>query len=429
MAAGHGAVQLQHRDQRLGRGPAAGPGGPSDADRDLPAAPGVRDVGRPGQRAAVPPADAGATTGPGTSETPRPTTSSSARARRRPGGGPASPSTSTTSSRRTSTSRPSTGTWPAGCIGRATGSTSRRRRPTCGWAARSSCTATARPARTATRSAASTPTRPRSSSCCAGSTRRPPGHRDGPALGDLRLGRCGCCPDALAVRRAPAALVPRAARGARAGGRTPKARPARRTPACCDCAGGPGVARIIVARQRVRRLARADSSQRTRPRRVGRAARPARPGRRPDGGPRCPVRRPAARAAGGAPARAFGRRALPTRSRPSSARSSASRSRSPARGRCSAGSSRRTGSSRCRTGWPEPGLTHAFPTAAALAAADPETLPMPRARGRSVVAVARAVLDQGESLASGRAGDPGCSAGAARGRAVDRVVPRAAGRP
>jgi AraC family transcriptional regulator, regulatory protein of adaptative response / DNA-3-methyladenine glycosylase II len=47
------------------------------------------------------------------------------------------------------------------------------------------------------------------------------------------------------------------------------------------------------------------------------------------------------------------------------------------------------------------GLTHAFPTAAALANADPELLPMPRARGRSLVAVARAVLDQGESLASG----------------------------
>src|SRR6185437_12673655 len=31
------------------------------------------------------------------------------------------------------------------------------------------------------------------------------------------------------------------------------------------------------------------------------------------------------------------------------------------------------------------GLTHCFPTAAALAGADPEQLPMPRARGRSVV--------------------------------------------
>jgi AraC family transcriptional regulator, regulatory protein of adaptative response / DNA-3-methyladenine glycosylase II len=48
------------------------------------------------------------------------------------------------------------------------------------------------------------------------------------------------------------------------------------------------------------------------------------------------------------------------------------------------------------------GLTHAFPTAAALAGTDPEQLPMPRARGRSLVAVARAVLDQGEALASGQ---------------------------
>jgi AraC family transcriptional regulator of adaptative response / DNA-3-methyladenine glycosylase II len=48
------------------------------------------------------------------------------------------------------------------------------------------------------------------------------------------------------------------------------------------------------------------------------------------------------------------------------------------------------------------GLTHSFPTPAALATADPAALPMPRARGRSVVAVAQAVLDQGEALADGR---------------------------
>ncbi|PUA80765.1 DNA-3-methyladenine glycosylase 2 [Nocardioides currus] len=38
-----------------------------------------------------------------------------------------------------------------------------------------------------------------------------------------------------------------------------------------------------------------------------------------------------------------------------------------------------------------PGLTHLFPDAAALAAVDPETLPMPRARGRAVVALATAL--------------------------------------
>lgn len=38
-----------------------------------------------------------------------------------------------------------------------------------------------------------------------------------------------------------------------------------------------------------------------------------------------------------------------------------------------------------------PGLTHLFPTAAALAAADPATLPMPRARGRALVGLARAI--------------------------------------
>ena len=40
-----------------------------------------------------------------------------------------------------------------------------------------------------------------------------------------------------------------------------------------------------------------------------------------------------------------------------------------------------------------PGVTHHFPTAEALAAADPTTLPMPRARGRTLVGMARAVAD------------------------------------
>jgi AraC family transcriptional regulator of adaptative response / DNA-3-methyladenine glycosylase II len=39
----------------------------------------------------------------------------------------------------------------------------------------------------------------------------------------------------------------------------------------------------------------------------------------------------------------------------------------------------------------EHGLTHAFPTPSALAALDPETLPMPRSRGRTVVGLAHAV--------------------------------------
>jgi len=49
----------------------------------------------------------------------------------------------------------------------------------------------------------------------------------------------------------------------------------------------------------------------------------------------------------------------------------------------------------------EPGLTHLFPTAAALAAADPETLPMPRARGRALVGLARAVADGDVALDRG----------------------------
>jgi AraC family transcriptional regulator of adaptative response / DNA-3-methyladenine glycosylase II len=47
------------------------------------------------------------------------------------------------------------------------------------------------------------------------------------------------------------------------------------------------------------------------------------------------------------------------------------------------------------------GLTHAFPAPDALAGADPELLPMPRSRGRSLVAVAQAVQLHGESIASG----------------------------
>jgi AraC family transcriptional regulator, regulatory protein of adaptative response / DNA-3-methyladenine glycosylase II len=47
------------------------------------------------------------------------------------------------------------------------------------------------------------------------------------------------------------------------------------------------------------------------------------------------------------------------------------------------------------------GLTHAFPTAAALAALDPASLPMPRSRGRSIVAIAAAVVRGGEHLVAG----------------------------
>lgn len=57
----------------------------------------------------------------------------------------------------------------------------------------------------------------------------------------------------------------------------------------------------------------------------------------------------------------------------------------------------------------EHGLTRAFPTPAVLAALDPETLPMPRSRGRTLVGLARAVdagdvvLDQGVDRAEAAA--------------------------
>jgi AraC family transcriptional regulator of adaptative response / DNA-3-methyladenine glycosylase II len=42
---------------------------------------------------------------------------------------------------------------------------------------------------------------------------------------------------------------------------------------------------------------------------------------------------------------------------------------------------------------PVGGVTHSFPTAEALAHADPERMPMPRARGRTLVRLARALAD------------------------------------
>ncbi len=51
---------------------------------------------------------------------------------------------------------------------------------------------------------------------------------------------------------------------------------------------------------------------------------------------------------------------------------------------------------------PEGALTHLFPTAAALAGADPESMPMPRARGRALVGLA-AALAGGEVDLSGAA--------------------------
>ena len=77
---------------------------------------------------------------------------------------------------------------------------------------------------------------------------------------------------------------------------------------------------------------------------------------------------------------------------------------------------------------PVDGLTHLFPTAATLAELDPESLPMPRARGRALIALCRA---------AGRRRAPPrprrrprrrtpSAAGAARHRALDRRLRRAA---
>ena len=56
-----------------------------------------------------------------------------------------------------------------------------------------------------------------------------------------------------------------------------------------------------------------------------------------------------------------------------------------------------------------PGLTHLFPSADTLAAVDPESLPMPRSRGRALVGLAAALaggevgLDRGSDRAAVRA--------------------------
>jgi AraC family transcriptional regulator of adaptative response / DNA-3-methyladenine glycosylase II len=59
----------------------------------------------------------------------------------------------------------------------------------------------------------------------------------------------------------------------------------------------------------------------------------------------------------------------------------------------------------------DPAVTHLFPTAGALAAIDPTTLPMPRSRGRALVGLAAALTDGLESLLR-RGGDGPAARGA-----------------
>ncbi len=76
-----------------------------------------------------------------------------------------------------------------------------------------------------------------------------------------------------------------------------------------------------------------------------------------------------------------------------------------------------------------PGLTHLFPDAATLAAVDPTTLPMPRARGRALVGLCAALAAGDVALDRGPDRDDvrRAPAGAARHRTLDRRLRRDAG--
>ena len=166
----------------------------------------------------------------------------------------------------------------------------------------------------------------------------------------------------------------------------PSGRPAARAP------GG--------GRRRGRRRPRG-AAQRRRPARHRRARAPgaplARPRRRAGHDRRGALGRPRPRARSSRTAPVCGCRPRSTRGRRSCARSSASRCRSPARGRCSAGW--------CATSAPSTSPTlRAFPTAAEVAEAGPDRIAaigMPGARARSWHAVAVAVDGGGIDLASG----------------------------
>ena len=147
-----------------------------------------------------------------------------------------------------------------------------------------------------------------------------------------------------------------------------------------------------------------------RPRRAGGGAQdPATPGSR------CRHRRHRRRARRRRRARSVGPSATPVCACPAASipsrrpfgLSSASRSPSPGHAPSPAGSSPRPGSR-----WPSTAdrVTHVFPTPDAVAALDPETLPMPRSRGRTIVELAGRVargeldLDHGADRAGVAAG-------------------------
>ena len=143
-----------------------------------------------------------------------------------------------------------------------------------------------------------------------------------------------------------------------------------------------------------------------------------RPRRRPGGDRRGARRRPAAGAAargGAGPAAAGARRRRPS-SR--SGRCSASRSRSTPRRRSPRAWSPTTASRSTR---PVGSVTHLFPSAAALAAADPERLAMPGARRRALLGLCAALAARRARARAGRrprrAPGGGCSRcrGSARG--------------
>ena len=234
---------------------------------------------------------------------------------------------------------------------------------------------------------------------------RAPVQRHGPrGVRADAVARCGAVAGGDRARRARRGVELRLPCARPFAGRRPRSRswPPAAVPGVEDCDGTrvPPRARPAPRPRRRASLDRRPASARPRPSRCAAARRLARPrpGRASRPAPARPRRRPGRRRRRARPTIRCSRRSSPrpraararqrsTRSRPPCAPSSASRCRSPAPARSSVASSPRPATPLAIA---DDLLTHVFPSPAALAALDPTTLPMPAARGRTLVELAAA---------------------------------------